>query len=73
MLGVARPSGHMQQMVVYNGHKLKHAVKFLAINTPDGMILHAHGPAEGRRHGWFLFHTSEVHANLSDVLLISGV
>ena len=73
VLGVVRPSGHMQQMVVYNGHKRKHALKFQAINTPDGVILHAHGPAEGGWHDWFLFHTSGVHANLSDFLLINGV
>lgn len=49
-LAVARPKGHLAQSVVYNGHKRKHAFKYQAINTPDGLIQHVHGPIEGSRH-----------------------
>lgn len=55
IVGVARPRGYMRQLVVYNGHKRKHALKYRAINTPDGMIVHAHGPVEGRRHDVYLY------------------
>ena len=55
VLGVARPSGYMKQIGVYNGHKRKHALKYQAVTTPDGMILHEYGPVEGKRYDWFMF------------------
>lgn len=73
VVGVARPKGYMQQMVVYNGHKRKHALKYQAINTPDGMILHAHGPVEGCRQDWYLYHCIVLDSNLTEILLIEGV
>ena len=55
VIGIARPKGNLAQWVVYNGHKRKHALKYQAVNTPDGMIVHLHGPIEGRRHDWTLY------------------
>ena len=48
VLSIARPKGNMAQRVVYNRHKRRHALKFQAVNSPDGLVLHLHGPVEGR-------------------------
>ncbi|KAH9154917.1 hypothetical protein AeRB84_003056 [Aphanomyces euteiches] len=45
-----RPGGDKRQLSVFNGHKRRHAVKFQTLVTPDGIIAHAFGPIEGRRH-----------------------
>ena len=50
LIDIARPKANKRQRVVYNGHKRKHALKYQAVNTPDGLILHVCGPIEGRRH-----------------------
>ena len=50
VIGIARPKGNMMQQVVYNEHKRKQALKYQVVITPDGQILHAYGPMEGRRH-----------------------
>ena len=42
--------GCIQQFVVRIGHKRKHALKYQAINKPNGMIVYAHRPVEGWRH-----------------------
>lgn len=46
--GISRPS--VNQRLVYNGHKRKHALKYQSITTPNGMIANLFGPVEGRRH-----------------------
>lgn len=71
-MGIARPKGNLPHRVVYNGHKRKHALKFQAVNTPDGMIQHVAGPMEGRRHDWNLYIESGLEANLPRVLEIEG-
>ena len=50
VLYIARPSGVMQQRVVYNGKKRKHELKYQAVHTPDRLMHNLHGPIEGRRH-----------------------
>lgn len=45
----------MQHWVMYKGHKIKHAIKFHALMTPDGLILHACSPIEVERHDWTLY------------------
>ncbi|EGZ08395.1 hypothetical protein PHYSODRAFT_526990, partial [Phytophthora sojae] len=56
--GICRPGGAREQQSVYSGHKRKHALKFQTVVTPDGMIFHLHGPAEGRRHDILLLRES---------------
>ncbi|EGZ07741.1 hypothetical protein PHYSODRAFT_528012 [Phytophthora sojae] len=56
--GICRPGGAREQQCVYSGHKRKHALKFQTVATPDGMIFHLHGPAEGRRHDILLLRES---------------
>ena len=72
VLGIARPKGSMAQRVVYNGHKRKHALKFQALNTHDKLILHMHGPVEGRRHDWTLYTQSGMDSLLPVVLDVNG-
>eukprot|EP00171_Calliarthron_tuberculosum_P001528 IDg1528t1 len=55
VIGVARPGEYEAQNVCYNGHKCKHALKYQSVTAPDGLILHAYGPVEGRRHDWTLY------------------
>lgn len=73
VLGIARPKGNLAQRVVYNGHKRKHALKYQAVNTPDGLIQHVYGPLEGRRHDWTLYIRSELDEVLPMVLEVDGV
>ena len=73
VLGIARPKGHLAKRVVYNGHKQKHAMKYQAVNTPDGMIKHVHGPLEGRCHDWALYIRSELDELLPSVLEVDVV
>lgn len=50
VIGIARPTGNLPLLVVYNGHKRKHALEYQAVNAPDGLILHTARPIGGRRH-----------------------
>ena len=68
VIGIARPGDSTAQSVAYNGHKRKHAIKFQAITAPDGMIVHAFGPLEGRMHDWTLYVKSELDEMLPYVL-----
>ena len=68
VIGVACPGDNTAQSVAYNGHKRKHDLKFQAITAPDGMIVHAFGPLEGRRHDWTLYVKSELDEMLPYVL-----
>ena len=70
VIAIARPSRNEVQNVAYNGHKRKHALKFQAVTTPDGLLLHAAGPIEGRRHDWTLYCRSGLDDTLPDLLLI---
>ena len=73
VLGIARPRGTLAPRFVHNGHKRKHALKYQAVNTPDGMIAHLYGPLEGRRHYWTLYVRSGLDEMLPDVLEANGI
>lgn len=45
---IARPRRH--QRLWYNGWKRKHALKYQAVDSPDGVIRQLWGPMLGRRH-----------------------
>lgn len=73
VIGVSRPSGsNINQRVLYNGHKRKHALKYQAITTPDGMCLHLFGPEVGRRHDMYLYHAAGTDAMLEGIMWING-
>ena len=61
----------MWQRTAYNGHKRKNALKFQSLTTPDGLILDAFGPLEGRRHDWTLYIRSDAEDLLHIVLEVS--
>ena len=46
---------NFSQQSVYCGHKRKHALKFQAILTIDGLVSHLYGPAPGRDHDLRLY------------------
>lgn len=46
--------------------------KYHAINTPDDILMHLHGPFEGRRRDLHLFHFSNKESNQQDIFLIDG-
>eukprot|EP00171_Calliarthron_tuberculosum_P001768 IDg1768t1 len=73
VIGISRPGDSGMQTVAYNGHKRKHALKFQAISTPDGMFLHMYGPLEGRKHDWTLYVRSNVDEQLEECLLNEGL
>lgn len=57
-----RPGGDERQRSVFNGHKRRHAVKYQSLVTPDGIIAHAFGPIEGRRHDLTILRQSNLEA-----------
>ena len=72
VIGIARPKGYELQRVTYNGHKRKHALKFQALNSPDGLVLHVYGHFEGRRHDWTMYTRSGLNDHISEVLYVDG-
>ena len=72
VISIDRPSRGEVQNVSYNGHKRKHALKYQAITSPDGLVLHAAGPIEGRRHVWTLYCRSGVNQSLPGVAFVGG-
>lgn len=66
VIGTARPSGDMEQRVVYNGHKRKHKMKFKAVTSPDWFIVHSYASLEGRRHEWTMYVSSELEESLQE-------
>jgi hypothetical protein len=55
---ICKPS--VLQGPLYNGKDRIHALKYQAINTPDGTIRHLAGPYPGSRHDQFMLHDSGV-------------
>ena len=72
VIGIARPGKNDEQNAAYNGHKRKHALKYQTLTTPDGLILHAHGPIAGCRHDWALYVRSNIEQQLREVLSVGG-
>lgn len=48
---IAKPN--LGQRLMFNAHKRVHALKFQSVVTPNGLIVHLHGPCEGRCHDGF--------------------
>ena len=72
VIAIARPRGYDVQNVAYNGHKRKHALKYQAVTAPHGLLLHAAGPMEGRRHDWTLYCRSGLDEELGEVMVVNG-
>lgn len=73
VIAIARPGTDAMQRDCYNGHKRKHALKYQAITTPDGMVLNLCRPVVGRRHDWYMYIMSGLDEVLPEVLLIDGI
>jgi hypothetical protein len=52
------------QRILYNGWKRMHCLKYHAVLTPDGIVIHIYGPVEGRRHDETVFQQSGLTAIL---------
>ena len=72
VIGIARTQASEMQRVVYSGHKRKHAMNFQALITPDGLISHASGSLESRRHDWTMYGFSGIDEQLAEALSIDG-
>ncbi|KAH9152369.1 hypothetical protein AeRB84_005198 [Aphanomyces euteiches] len=64
--------GFIDGTVAYNGHKRKHALKFQSICSPDGIIVHLHGPELGSRHDAYLLERSQIVPYLKNKLLANN-
>ena len=58
--GTARPIARprLNQRLFYSGHKRFHCLKYHAVTTPDGMVVHLFGPVAGRHHDLFVLRES---------------
>lgn len=61
---IRRPAEN--QGVMYNGHKHVHALKYLAVQTPDGLMQYLFGPWEGCRHDSAMLEESGLLAALDE-------
>ncbi|KAE9093882.1 hypothetical protein PF007_g17964 [Phytophthora fragariae] len=62
---ICRPGDTTEQRAMYNGHKRSHAVKYQAVTTPDGIIVHMFGPGQGRAHDLTLLDGSALEEIIS--------
>ena len=58
-IGIARPSGHVHQRVVYIVQKRVRCLSYETISTPGGLIPHLYGPIARRQPDGF-FHRASV-------------
>jgi DDE superfamily endonuclease len=72
VIEIARLPGLMQRDT-YSGHKRRPRLKWHVVTTPDGMLFHAFGPFEGRRHDMHVYPESGLEDVLGDNLLIGGI
>jgi nuclease HARBI1 len=68
--GHCRPTGYINQRIVYSGHKRAHGINWQAIATPDGLISSLVGPYSGANNDWSMWKRSGCEAELRN--LFSG-
>ncbi len=54
------------QQTMYCGKDHVHAIKYQNLIAPNGLIVHQHGPEEGRHHDMHILHASHVSALLEE-------
>lgn len=47
-IDILRPSSSSEHNIVYNGHKIKHALKYQSLAIPYGLVIHTIRPIKGR-------------------------
>lgn len=57
---IARPTENQRQE--YNGHHRLHAMKFQAVTTLDGIVVHLLGPYHGAQHDTAMYRISRLQA-----------
>ena len=62
--GIARPE--VDQRVVYNGHKKKHALKYQSLVLPNGLVGNFARPYEGRKHDATMLYESGLLVQLEN-------
>lgn len=68
---VTRPG--KSQLILHNGHKRVHALKFLAIVAPNWLIANLYGPVKGKRHDSILNQMQQYSVNSEgEVLCVYG-
>ncbi|ETM48914.1 hypothetical protein L914_06619 [Phytophthora nicotianae] len=63
---IGKPLGNAEQHALYSGHKRCHGIKFQSVTTPDGIISHLFGPAEGRLHDLTLLDASGLEETIQN-------
>ncbi|ETI49700.1 hypothetical protein F443_06502 [Phytophthora nicotianae P1569] len=63
---MCKPLGNAEQQALYSGHKRCHGIKFQSVTTPDGIISHLFGPAEGRLHDLTLLDASGLEETIQN-------
>eukprot|EP00171_Calliarthron_tuberculosum_P002898 IDg2898t1 len=70
---IARPGGdNCNQRCVYSGHKRCHCLTYQTVTTPDGLIMHLHGPVEGRRSDAFIYNLSKLGIEMEEKFVMDG-
>ena len=60
------------QESVFNGHKHIHSLKYQAVITPSGMLVHFFGPIEGRRHDSAVYYLSGLDQQIDNIYSSDG-
>ena len=63
---------HIGQESIFNGHKRIHSLKYQAVITPSGMLIHFFGPIEGRRHDSAVYYLSGLDQQISNISTADG-
>ena len=58
------------QELYYSGYKKCHAVKYQALSTPDGLIVHLAGPSTGQESAWTAYQSSGLVEKLRELQLV---
>ena len=67
-----RRSAHFQK-AAYKGHKCKHAMKYQALATSEGLLLHGYGSMKACLHDWTLHARNGFEAQLENTLMTGEV
>ena len=72
VIGITRPKRYSTQRIAYNWYKRKHDLKFHAVQSPNGLIMHVPCIIEHRSRDQTLYTRSRLDTLLSKVLDLRG-
>lgn len=73
MFEIAKSDQNPLKEACYKGHQKGQSLKFHTVTAPAGLVIHAFGPLERRRHDWTLYGLSNINEQLYSVLLVDDV